>query len=287
VIREATAAVVALALGTPSADNTCAVSVVDTVATVVVGKHKQPVAVRLAVGLKSSCIIGKVTYSQRNDPTQDYRPTLAKRNNELRYEADLPFADAIDYYLTAYPERGQSMSVGSPDSPLRVETANLPRQEGKGGALGALGTGAGTVLALIAGIAGAGVVGSGPPVSSAQGQWSGVGPDGLFIDSLSAAPVACAADLTLDLRVSDGHLTGTWTSTSRAGNCLPLGTRLQGDVQGNVDHGNVIFTASATLTFRGSVATDRMSGTFEGGLPAPSGPPVSGRWSVTRQGKTP
>jgi hypothetical protein len=96
-------------------------------ATVITDSKGSSKAINLEFVVTTPQVVDHVKLSFRKLGAAVYSELDLRPSPELLYEASIPYAKRIEYYLTVLPERGTPSTVGSGLSPRLLECEDLPR----------------------------------------------------------------------------------------------------------------------------------------------------------------
>lgn len=98
-------------------------------ALVLVSKIGIPTALHVEFGLSNPFAVSEAHLVFRERNATRFREVRLRRNQVLRYVADLPVTDDIEYYFLLKPERGPDVRLGSEEEPFLLTTAQLERKQ--------------------------------------------------------------------------------------------------------------------------------------------------------------
>jgi|HubBroStandDraft_6_1064221.scaffolds.fasta_scaffold714866_1 hypothetical protein len=86
-----------------------------------------PKAIHLEFQITTAEVVGKVRLFHRQSGKVKYYDQELKLNQELLYEASVPYAERVEYYLTVRTEKGTAFALGSSGNPQVLQSEGLPR----------------------------------------------------------------------------------------------------------------------------------------------------------------
>jgi hypothetical protein len=89
-----------------------------------------PKKIYLEIGVTAEFVVANARLFYRTSPEANYKQVKLRRNASLNYDAFVPSADKLEFYLGLKPERGPEVFVRSQEGRFLLESSRLEKVKG-------------------------------------------------------------------------------------------------------------------------------------------------------------